>query len=81
MPILVGDILKETNKAILFTSVQVKVNETAVPYASPMKGATWYPFSQITRIVRNPNLGPQEYSELHVSEWIAEKKGLYEELD
>lgn len=81
MPILLGDIGKETDKAILFIAAKVKVNATAVPYASPMRGATWYPLSQVTRIVRNPNLGTEEYSELHVSEWIAEKKGLYDELD
>jgi len=81
MPILIGDLGRETDKAVLFTAVKVKTKPDAIAYESPMRGATWYPLSQVTKIVRNPNLGPTEYSELHVSEWIAEKKGLYDELD
>lgn len=79
MPILLGTIGGETDKAVLFVCRSVKTNETAIPYASPMHGQSWWPLSQITRMVRKSAINSED--ELHVSEWIAEKKGLYEELD
>lgn len=77
MPILYGTAGNETDKAILFTCQEIKANETAIPYESPIKQPSWYPLSQVTKISRNA-IGMDE---LHVSEWIATKKGLYEELD
>lgn len=79
MPILLGTIGGETEKAILFVCRSVKATEQALPYASPLKGQSWWPLSQVTRMVRKSAINSED--ELHVSEWIAEKKGLYEELD
>lgn len=79
MPILLGTLGKETPNAILFHIKTIKATEHAVPYESPIKQPTWFPLSQVTKMVSRGNLTDDD--ELHVSEWIAEKKGLYEELD
>jgi hypothetical protein len=73
---LVGEILHETEKAILFA-----IN------GSPIRGGTWFPKSQIYKVVKNPpqfngtetreelmNWIPKD--EIHISKWIADKKGL-----
>lgn len=78
MPILKGKAGNETDKAILFSVMSIIYpNGNEQPLDRPLQG--WYPLSHVTKITRNPNLDALD--EIHVSEWIAEKKGLYYELD
>jgi hypothetical protein len=77
MPILLGTIGREIEKAVLFNCKAVKASDNALPYE--WNSQSWWPLSQITRIVKKSAINSED--ELHVSEWIAEKKGLYEELD
>lgn len=79
MPILLGTLGKDTGKAVLFHIKQIKTTQDAVPYDSPLRAATWFPLSQVTKTVTRANLDSDD--ELHVSEWIATQKGLYDELD
>lgn len=75
MPILLGTAGKETDKAILFSAHSVKPNINMPAFE--WKSSGWWPLSHVTKIVRNE----KGDDELYVSEWIAEKKGVYEELD
>jgi len=74
MPKLIGTAGSETDKAIRFryhTLVYPNGKEESV------EGDGWFPFSQVTSISRNAATD----DEIVISEWIAEKKGLYFELD
>lgn len=57
-----GNILKETEKAMLFQARN----------ASGILTSEWIPISQCSEIHRNEN---EDSTELHLAEWIAEKKG------
>lgn len=76
MPTLKGRAGQETEKAILFTA-----HKLVYPNGSEeeCKYSGWFPLSQVISISRNPNLN--EDDSIVISEWIAEKKGLYLELD
>lgn len=75
MPILRGTITRESDKAVLFEYVELEFPNGA---KSPIEGKSWFPHSQITRTERGVSL---ETDRIWISEWIAEKKGLYDEID
>lgn len=74
MPTLRGTAGNETDKAVMFrwtSLVYPNGNE------EQCSGQGWFPLSQVTSISRNAS----KDDEIVISEWIAEKKGLYDELD
>lgn len=75
MPILRGTITRESDKAVLINYVEMEYSNGS---KSEIKGQSWFPHSQITRTERGVSL---ETDRIWISEWIAEKKGLYDEID
>lgn len=77
MPLLKGTIIRESTKAICFNIKKVKP-PAGDWYPFNTKANKWVPLSQVTSITRSTNLCEDE---LNVTEWIAEKIGVYDELD
>jgi hypothetical protein len=77
MPTIFGIIQAESDKAILFKYSSLLTAPGMKPY--DISGQSWFPLSQVTSICRSANA--DEEDNLVISEWIAEKKGLYDELD
>jgi hypothetical protein len=78
MPTIYGIIETQTDKAILFRYNSLLTAPGMKPYA--VSGFSWFPLSQVTSIYLSATLTDEE-DNLVISEWIAEKKGLYDELD
>jgi hypothetical protein len=76
MPVLIGTVRKETDKALLVEIKQVKIGKEE-PYEFSL--TKWVPVSQITSTIRDP--AHEGCDEITISEWIAEKIGIYDELD
>lgn len=75
MPILRGTAGSETDKAIHFKCIELQFPSGD---KQELEFTGWFPLSQVTKITRSPHSNEDE---IHISEWIAEKKGLYLELD
>jgi len=75
MPILHGTIVRESDKAILF---EYTILEYPNGNKEKCEGKEWFPDSQITKIERHTNIGEDK---IWISEWIAERKGLYDSID
>ena len=75
--VIKGDLDKETSKAILIKDITAILYENE-DYISEVSNENalaqqWFPFSQVSKIYRNPAQGEDE---LHVSSWICKQKGL-----
>lgn len=79
MPTLKGTVVRETDKALLFNIQEIKYTPSGEFSACSHKYNSWIPFSQITHTIRDPK--NVNCDELEISEWIAEKLGVYDELD
>lgn len=75
MPTLFGTAGAETDKAIHFNVRQLQTRPGASPY--DVSCCSWFPLSQVSKVSRNATGDDW----IEVTEWICEKKGLYNELD
>ena len=68
--VIFGTILAETEKAIL-VAPNKEIHEE---YQDGTENSTWFPLSQVTKILRRPKDGLED-DQIIVTAWIAKQKG------